>query len=159
MNKDQECAELKNIRYKTMLLSGSAAIAPEPTNHDLVNVESILDRERDRDQKEPWNRLDKTTKVQKLLAYTEDISTREGLCKADKAQLRSQLIGYLDKKLLQRNKDVLYDKDKGTITDIPTLEYTTASRRFTLRRANKSVIPKTTKTRKKTEKIDSNNKD
>ena len=159
MKQDEQCTELKNIRYKTMLINGSAAIAPETVNHDLTNVESILDQERGLDKKEPWNRLDKTTKVRKLLAYAEEISVRDKLSKMDRSQLRTQLVGYLDKKLLQRNKDVLYDKDKGVIADIPTLEYSAASRRFTLRRANKSMAPKLPKTRKKTEKIDSDNKD
>ena len=159
MKQDQECTELKNIRYKTMLLNGSTTIAPESKNYDLINIENILEKEMDREQKEPWNRLDKTTKVQKLLQYAEDISTRDNLCKTDRSHLRTQLIGYLDKKLLQRNKDVLYDIDNGIITEIPSLEYTSSSRRFTLRRTNKVQPTKLPKTRKKMEKIDSNNKD
>ncbi len=157
MKHEQECAELKNIQYKTMLLNGKTISSGDSANQNLLNIESILDKDMDREQKEPWNRLDKTTKVQKLLIYIDMISEREKLGKTDKNTLRTQIISYLDKKLLQRNKDVIYDKTTGVITDIPALEYITTSRKFTLRRAIKSQ----TKTRKKSDKdkIDTDNKD
>ena len=157
MKHEQECAELKNIQYKTMLLNGKTISSGDSANQNLLNIESILDKDMDREQKEPWNRLDKTTKVQKLLIYIDMISERETLGKTDKNTLRTQIISYLDKKLLQRNKDVIYDKTTGTITDIPALEYITASRKFTLRRA----IKPQPKTRKKSDKdkIDTDNKD
>lgn len=160
MKQNNECAELKNIRYKTMLLNGNNTnIAPPIEHSDLTNIENILDRERGREQNEPWNRLDKTAKVQKLLVYADSVALREKLSKQDKLLLRSQLIAYLDKKLLQRNKDVTYNKDEGVITDIPALEWTSSPKRFTLRRSCKQVVQRPPKTRKKTEKIDSNNKD
>lgn len=155
MKHEQECAELKNIQYKTMLLNGKTISSGDSANQNLINIESILDKEMDREQKEPWNRLDKTTKVQKLLIYIDVISEREKLGKTEKIALRNQIISYLDKKLLQRNKDVIYDKDTGVISDIPALEYITTSRKFTLKRASKPQP----KTRKKPDKIDTDNKD
>ena len=146
-----------------MLLSGNSNIAPGSNRVDLSNVEYILDQERDRTQNEPWNRLDKNIKVQKLLGYADTVAVRQGLSKSDKANLRSQLIGYLDKKLLQRNKDVTYDREQGIVSDVPSLEYSTGTRRFTLRRGNKSsssqrAVPNG-KTRKRSDKIDTGNKD
>lgn len=160
MKQNHECTELKNIRYKTMLLNGNSTdIAPSAEHSDLTNIEDILDREREREQKEPWNRLDKTAKVQKLLAYADVVASRENLSKQDKLALRAQLIAYLDKKLLQRNRDVAYDKEEGVITDIPALEWASSPKRFTLRRSCKPSVQRPPKTRKKAEKIDSNNKD
>lgn len=155
MKHEQECAELKNIQYKTMLLNGKTISSGDSANQNLINIESILDKDMDREQKEPWNRLDKTTKVQKLLIYIDVISEREKLGKTEKIALRNQIISYLDKKLLQRNKDVIYDKDTGVISDIPALEYIATSRKFTLKRASKPQP----KTRKKPDKIDTDNKD
>ena len=160
MKQNHECTELKNIRYKTMLLNGNSTdIAPPVEYSEPTNIEDILDREREREHKEPWNRLDKTAKVQKLLVYADVIASREKLSKQDKLSLRAQLIAYLDKKLLQRNKDVTYNKVEGLITDIPALEWTSSPKRFTLRRSCKQSIQRPTKTRKKADKIDSNNKD
>ena len=146
-----------------MLLSGNANIAPGSNRADLSSVEYILDQERGRKQNDPWNRLDKSIKVQKLLSYADTVATRQGLSKSDKTSLRSQLIGYLDKKLLQRNKDVTYDREQGIVSDVPSLEYSTGTRRFTLRRGNRSsssqrAIPNG-KTRKRSDKIDTGNKD
>ena len=77
MKHEQECAELKNIQYKTMLLNGKTISSGDSANQNLLNIESILDKDTDREQKEPWNRLDKTTKVQKLLRHIDMISERE----------------------------------------------------------------------------------
>lgn len=160
MTQNNDCTELKNIRYKTMLLNGNGAdIAPPAEHSDLMNIESILNREREREQKVPWNRLDKTTKVQKLLGYADTVASRENLCKQDRLSLRTQLIAYLDKKLLQRNRDVAYNKDEGIITDIPALEWASSPNRFTLRRSCKQPVQRPPKTRKKAEKIDTNNKE
>lgn len=143
-----------------MLLNGNNTdIAPPSERSDLTNIEGILDKEREREQKEPWNRLDKTAKVQKLLVYADNVASRENLSKQDKASLRAQLIAYLDKKLLQRNRDVAYDKEEGVITDIPALEWAPSPKRFTLRRSCKQSVQRPPKTRKKADKIDSNNKD
>lgn len=143
-----------------MLLNGNNRdIAPSAEHSDLTNIEDILDRERGREQKEPWNRVDKTAKVQKLLMYADVVASREKLSKQDKLSLRVQLIAYLDKKLLQRNRDVTYNKEDGLITDIPALEWASSPNRFTLRRSCKQSVQRPPKTRKKAEKIDSNNKD
>ena len=163
MKDNPECIELKNIQYKTMLLTGKNQIAPfKEDNSDLINVENILDKEKILDQLVPWNRLEKTAKIQKLIHYSEKYAIKEKLSKTEKHSLKNQLISYLDKKLLLRNKDVVYDKDNGIITDIPALEWAANTKRFTLRRNNKSSNIKTPKTRKKTdknEKIDISNKD
>lgn len=157
MTMSNECTELKNIRYKTMLLNGKNDIAPISEQSDLTNIENILDREMGRAQNVPWNRVDKTTRVQKLLGYADIVSIREDLSNEEKNTLRAQLIAYLDKKLLQRNKDVTYDSEDGVITDIPALEWATAPKRFTLRRCGKPTSTRPAKTRKKSDKIDSNN--
>ena len=151
---DKECIELQNIRYKTMLLPGKKDIAPSTViSSKLTSVENILDKERDREQKEPWNRLDKTTKVRRLICYADEIAVKEKLSKTERTQMKSQLISYLDKKLLQRNKDVIYDNETGIISDIQALEWASAPKRFTLRRNNKSSIQKPPKTRKKIDNI------
>lgn len=143
-----------------MLINGNSRdIAPSTDPTDLPNIEDILDKEREREQKEPWNRLDKTAKVQKLLVYSDNVASREKLSKQETLTMRAQLIAYLDKKLLQRNRDVTYNKVDGLITDVPALEWASSPKRFTLRRSCKQPVQRAPKTRKKAEKIDSNNKD
>jgi len=45
----------------------------------------------------------------------------------------------LDKKKLSRVKDVIYDKNNGTIKEIPALVYTKSSKHFTLKNMDKRV--------------------
>lgn len=159
---EDECIELKNIQYKTMLLNGTSLVTPGSDSCQLSNIENLLEMERSRDQKDAWNKLDKTAKIKKLLLYIDYILNQQQILKSDKLRMSDQLIGYLDKKLLQRNKDVTYDKETGVIIDIPALEITSTPKRFTLKRSikhNKNTLSRSSKIRKKNEKIDSNNND
>ena len=45
----------------------------------------------------------------------------------------------LDRKKLQRVKDVVYDKTNGSIKEIPALSYTKANKHFTLKNMDKRV--------------------
>ena len=45
----------------------------------------------------------------------------------------------LDRKKLQRVKDVIYDKTEGVIKEIPALSYTKSSKHFTLKNLEKRV--------------------
>ena len=45
----------------------------------------------------------------------------------------------LEKKKLQRVKDVIYDKINGTIKEIPALSYTKINKHFTLKNIDKRV--------------------
>jgi len=55
------------------------------------------------------------------------------------AELKHYLTDSLDKKKLQHVKDVLCDKVTGKITGIPTLHFNPATRKYTLKRAEKRV--------------------
>ena len=61
-NKDGECAELKNIKYKTMLISGNLVTESKSSN-DLNNLDKFLEQDTTNNQNEPWSKLDKTAKV------------------------------------------------------------------------------------------------
>ena len=58
---NEECVELKNIKYKTMLLSG-VPIQETKTSNDLSNLEKFLENEQNNNKNEPWCKLDKTIK-------------------------------------------------------------------------------------------------
>ena len=53
--------------------------------------------------------------------------------------LKKYLAISLDRKKLQRVKDVLYDKALGSIKSIPSLHFNTTTRKFTLKRSEKRV--------------------
>lgn len=136
--KRDECIELKNIKYKTMLLSGT--VIPETkSSSDLSNLEKFLEDSKINKQNEPWSKLDKTTKTKKILQYTEEYSKKNSLTSDEEKALYAFLRDSLDRKKLQRVKDVDYDKITGEIKDIPALHFNKATSHFTLKNIDKRV--------------------
>ena len=136
--KNNECQELKNIKYKTMLLNG-APIQETKSSNDLSNLDKFLENEKNNNSNEPWCKLNKTIKTKKLIDYVEIYSKEKGLSADESKALLVFLKDCLDKKKLARVKDVVYDKDTGTVKEIPALVYTKANKHFTLKNIDKRV--------------------
>ena len=62
---NEECLELKNIKYKTMLLSGVPSSTEIRNSNSLLNLDKFLEDDKTNNQNEPWNKLDNTTKTKK----------------------------------------------------------------------------------------------
>lgn len=139
--KSEECIELKNIKYKTMLLNGNANTFKETKSaNDLSSLETFLENEKNNNKNEPWCKLDKTIKTVKLLEYVVgEYKTKQELSEEEVKLLIQFLKESLERKKLQRVKDVIYDKTTGQIKDIPGLFYTKTTRHFTLKNMEKRV--------------------
>ena len=135
---NEECLELKNIKYKTMLLSGIPLHETKSSN-DLSNLEKYLENEKNNNKNEPWCKLDKTIKTQKITEFAKSYKEEKNLSDEETTLLISFLKDCLDKKKLQRVKDVIYDKVVGIIKDIPALSYTKQTKHFTLKNIDKRV--------------------
>ena len=66
----EECLELKNIKYKTMLLNGNP-IHETKSSNDISNLDKFLEDEKNNNSNEPWCKLNKTLKTKKILEYVE----------------------------------------------------------------------------------------
>ena len=138
--KTEECIELKNIKYKTMLLNGNGNTFKETKMaNDLSSLETFLENEKNNNKNEPWCKLDKTIKTVKLLEYVEEYKIKQGLSTEEEKILIQFLKESLERKKLQRVKDVIYDKTSGQIKDIPGLFYTKTTKHFTLKNMEKRV--------------------
>jgi hypothetical protein len=133
-----ECQELKNIKYKTMLLNG-APIRETKSSNDISNLEKFLEEEQFNNSNEPWCKLNKTIKTKKLVEYVELYKKDKNLDQLEAINLVIFLKDSLDKKKLCRVKDVIYDKINGVIKEIPSLTYTKTTRHFTLKNMDKRV--------------------
>jgi len=134
----EECQELKNIKYKTMLLNG-APLQETKSANDLSNLEKFLEEEKINNSNEPWCKLNKTIKYKKIQDFIEIYKKDKKLDEEETKLLSVFLKDSLDKKKLLRVKDVIYDKEAGTIKEIPALSYTKASKHFTLKNIDKRV--------------------
>ena len=117
-----DCQELKNIKYKTMLLNG-VQLPETKSSNDLSNLDKFLENEKINNVNEPWCKLNKTVKSKKLQDYVENYKEENNLSNEESDLLITFLRDCLDRKKLQRVKDVIYDKENGVVKDIPALCY------------------------------------
>jgi hypothetical protein len=134
----EECLELKNIKYKTMLLNGNP-LKETKSENDLSNLDKFLEDEKNNNVNEPWCKLNKTIKTKKILEFVEKYKSEKNLDQEEEKVLLTFLKDCLDRKKLQRVKDVVYDKTNGSIKEIPALSYTKANKHFTLKNMDKRV--------------------
>jgi hypothetical protein len=138
MEQLEECVELKNIKYKTMLLSGNPIVETKVST-DQSNIDKFLEEEKNLNKNGPWCKLDKTIKIQKITTFVEVYKNENKLDLEEETLLIKFLKDCLDRKKLQRVKDVNYDKTEGVIKSIPVLSYNKSMRHFTLKNLDKRV--------------------
>ena len=138
MSKD-ECVELKNIKYKTMLQHHSSrAVSPRK---QVTDLDEIVEKDKAVMQNLPWNKLEKRVKKTKLIAYA-DIYCEENNTYSDYNELlKKYLTDMLDKKQLQKAKEVAYNKSTGIINNIPNLYFNKNTKRFMIKSTDKKVSP------------------
>ena len=135
-----ECLELKNIKYKSMLQNGvSWPDSNTNANNNLNNLDLFLENEKNNNSNEPWSKLDKTIKIKKLLIYAENYKIEKNLDDQEFIQFSLFLKDCLDRKKFQRVKDVIYDKVTGIIKDIPGLFHNKVKNHFTIKNIDKRV--------------------
>ena len=145
-----ECQELKNIKYKTMLLNGVTLHETKNANN-IFNLDIFLENEKTNNISEPWCKLNKPLKMLKIQDYVNVYKTTNNLSDEDAELLNLFLKDCIERKKLQRVKDVIYDKETGIIKDIPALCYIKLKKHFTLKNMDakrvstlKSLAPKKT---------------
>ena len=130
-----DCVELRNIKYKSMLLKKTSP--KQVTKHNL-NIDDFLEKERTQNKEDQWVKLDKSMKMKKMSAFVEVYASEHVLCAKDKAALCDFLTSSIEQKKLVKTKEVIYDKLTGTIKSIPCLVHCPASvKKFTLKRCEK----------------------
>ena len=136
---NQQCNELKNIQYKSMLLSKKSSTPDLMSNKNNNNfdLDKFLDDERKTRSNENWNKMDKTFKIKKLNQYAEKFCLKHNCPENCIKNLKILLKSHLDKKRLLSNKEVEYCKEEQEIINIPSLNY--KNKRFTIERSEKRI--------------------
>ena len=127
---NEECQELKNIKYKTMLLNGSLLHETKSANN-LSNLDKFLENEKNININEPWCKLNKTIKTKKIIEFIEIYKKDKELNEEETNNLTKFLKDCLDKKKLSRVK--------GVVKEIPALTYTKLTKHFTLKNIDKRI--------------------
>ena len=134
MSKD-ECMELKNLKYQTMLLNNNTKI--KETQPNILNIENFLQKEKENNISKPWNKLGKGTKLKKLYEYVDDFLKDKPEKKQYEVAIKNYLLDCLDRKKLQKKKDVIYDIENNKIKTIPNLYFNEKRNKYTLKRTEK----------------------
>jgi hypothetical protein len=132
---DSQNIIVENEIVETTKENNETTIKPqEPTNSDkILTIDSIMEREKQKNKNDIWSKIDKSLKIQKLHAYAEKYGKEHNHSVKDIKDLKMFFINALDKGKLQKTKDVIYDKEKREILNIPTLMFDSNNRNFTLK--------------------------
>ena len=149
---DERCQELANIEYQNMLLNGVKKTDNKNKEHigTIQNMEDFLEKEKMYESKLPWGKLNKTKRYEKISEYIEAFSLKNSITEKNKTDLLAIVKTALNRKKLQRIKDVVYNKDTGIIKSIPAFDYDKETGILSLKNSDKkqstlkSLAPKKT---------------
>ena len=150
----EECLELQNIKYQTMLLNGNSTVVS--SKKESGNIASFLNKEKAINKDKPWSKLGKHLKIKLLYNYIDCFCKENDCNDSEKVNLKKYIMRCLERKKLARVKDVTYDSKNAVIKNIPGLSFDKTKRNFTLRkidRKNKSTLRGMAPTRSKKNKI------
>jgi hypothetical protein len=129
------CQELQNIKYQTMLLNHNSKIYESTPNTE--NIEIFLRNEKESNKNKPWSKLSKSSKLKKINQYVITYSEEKKLNEEQTKELKIYLLKCLERKKLQRQKDVVYDIETNAIKSITSLIFNKTTNKFTLKRSDK----------------------
>jgi hypothetical protein len=131
-----ECpSELKTLRYKIMLMNGNTPvdIPPPPAKNSYENLQLFLEKEKNHNNKENWNKLNRSVKNKKVSEFVENYAVTHELTEEEHTRLLEMLKLNMGKGKLTKNKEVVYDKTKGVIKEMPCLVFNKVTRHFTIK--------------------------
>ena len=157
--KTDNCQELKNIAYKTMLQNGNNIISETKNVSNDEKISTFLESESHANKQESWTKLDKTQKFMRLNNYVDNIlREKHNLSENEVNNTKKYLQKCIERKNLQKTKEITYNKQENFIENIPYLQFIETSRTFILKKDDKHIstvkcLPPDKKTKVKTLKI------
>lgn len=157
--KTDNCQELKNIAYKTMLQNGNNIISDTKNVSNDEKISTFLESESHANKQESWTKLDKTQKLMRLNNYVDNILREKyNLSENEVINTKKYLQKCIERKNLQKTKEITYNKQENFIENIPYLQFIETSRTFILKKDDKHIstvkcLPPDKKSKVKTLKI------
>ena len=134
--KTEECLELKNIKYQTMLINNNTSSLN--TKENINDIEDFLFKEIQLNKKLPWSKLDQGLKLEHIRNFVKDYTLTNKLSENKEKILSKFLNSCMERKKLQRVKDVTYDISSGKIICIPNLLFNKITNKFILKKKEKT---------------------
>ena len=135
---NEECVELKNIKYQTMLINNNSNNINKTNDKNTIdNIDAFLSNEIKYNEKQPWSKLGEGVKLKKINEFALTYCNKHKSHKNKKNELIKYLKKCMNHKKLQRVKDVEYNMKTGKITKIPGLKWEISKNKFTLKNTDK----------------------
>ena len=131
-----DCHELKNIQYKTLLMKGTN-LKPSDNTNNLSNIDVYLTNETETNKLEPWNKLSKTDKINKINTFVDEKQQEYDLNETETLNFRKYLHDCIDKKKIIKNNDVLYNKETGILENIINIQFNSTNKTFLIKKIDK----------------------
>jgi len=152
----------KELKYKSIYLNNNYGTnnnaEKDSDSCNMDKIDNFLEKEKETNKSQPWNKLNKTHKVDKLRSFCERFSEENSFSESNKEELQNYLLKALDQKKFTKIKDINYNKDEGFIKDIPGLFFDKKKKIFTIKSqdnrvsTSKNLAPKTKKSKIQTKK-------
>jgi len=144
--KSDECIELKTLKYKSMILKGSNFVQSVKKYTSAENIDILLEKEKADNDGENWIKLSKSDKLKLMKEFAKKYITDNSLTEIDEENLINFFKDCIDRKKLNKSKDIKYDKNSKTILDIYGL-ILNSNKKFTIKNnttksASSSLTPK-----------------
>lgn len=129
-----------SIKYTNLLVHGTTTINNNTTNmtsqselNQLLETDSKI-----RQTNIPWKNLSKSMKIEKLYQYIDEIIKNKYNLNEEQILITKKYIKTcLNRKKLQKSKDLKYDIENGKIIEIDGLIFKKKEQKFTLKNTNK----------------------
>ena len=124
----------------------------EKTQNDDLNdekdkVQELIDKENHDRFSKPWSKLDKGTKLNRLLIYIKQQKISNNLDTKQEEQLKLLLINRLEIGNLNKISDIVYSVDEKVITEIKDLIYNEETKKYKFEKKVKSKTKSKTKSK------------
>ena len=126
-----ECKEFNNLKYRTMITTGTNIETNNVTSEETIN--NFLNMDIENNKKGIWSKLTKTEKTKKIKNYVNNILKPEyNLTDEEMATATRFFTITMERKKLSKNNELTYNQDDGLIEQIGGLNFNTDTRRFTI---------------------------
>ena len=143
-NKNSECKEFNNLKYRTMINTGTNLENNVDTSEDTIN--NFLNMDIESNKKGMWSKLTKTEKIKKIKSYINDKLKPEYKLTDEEVVTTLKIFNLMiERKKLSKNTELSYNQDNGLIEQISGLTFNTETRKF--------IINQETNKNSKTKKI------
>ena len=89
----------------------------------MESLDQMIQMEEERNKLLPWNKLDKSLKIRKIMDYSAEFAQLNNMSEEKASELKTLLREKIQRKELFKTKDVVYDIASGKVKHLPALSY------------------------------------